>query len=75
MTGDEELRELMSVGNKVRWRDFYDKGDLLHILAVVDEDQIVYKHWYSPRQLWIYNIKSITYFSYFYEADLLEKVK
>jgi hypothetical protein len=58
----QETRDLMRPGNKVRLR--YPQPDnpnnkLIWVLAVVDQDQIVYRHWWNGKQRWWYAVEDI----------------
>jgi len=47
----------------------------LHVLAVVDEDVIVYKLWNKYRKRWIYKVDAIGYLDYLLElGDMFPKV-
>ncbi len=68
-----ELREMFQVGNKVRQKTaFNSKGRLLHVLAIVDEDYIVYKYWSYTWKCWRYNLDTFLFFRRYFDSGWLE---
>jgi len=57
----QELIAILQPGKKVKL--FYSKGnpnnELRHILAIVDDEYIVYKVWRTHKQRWHYRVDSI----------------
>ena len=71
-----ELREMFQVGNKVRQKTVSNsKGRLLHVLAIVDENQVVYKYWSYSWKEWVYLISSFGYFEPYFDSGWMEVVK
>ena len=64
----QELRDMLSVGNKVR-----DNKKVLHILAIVDDEFIVYKYWTKGRR-WAYVVEYWYHFHLLLEKGWLEIV-
>ncbi len=68
-----ELREMFQVGNKVRQKTVSSpKGRLLHVLAIIDDDQVVYKYWSYKRQFWSYQVCSFGFFQIYLSSGWLE---
>ena len=71
-----ELDNILIIGNKLKI--FYEKGNpnnkLIHILAVVDEDMIVYKYYGKHKQKWFYCVENYYYFFILFEQGHLSKV-
>lgn len=65
-----EFQAMLSLGNKVK----LDLGDdnpntaIYHILAIVDNDQIVYKVWRKDNRQWYYKVDN-AYLLYLYWSD------
>jgi len=66
----------MRPGNKVRL--FISENNvnnkLMHVLAVVDEDYVVYKSWSRRRQSWNYQVEYIYLFELFNKEGWLTLV-
>ena len=44
---------------------------ILHILALVDEDMVVYKYWHKKRRRWTYKVEWAGIFQMDYEKGIL----
>jgi hypothetical protein len=82
MIEDKEyiLPDYIKPGGKIRWIRMEIVRDgvriswvtkLVHILAIIDEDQVVYKVWSSKRQSWIYDIEDANYLAYLAEKGTI----
>ncbi len=62
-------------GTKVKL--FYSKHNInnrtFHIVAIVDEDQVVIKQWMKYNQYWSYDVKPLHWF--YLRAGFLKKVR
>ena len=65
-----ELIELLTPGNKVRVFAGDDRhiNGLYHILAIVDDDMVVFKTWGNNKQRWYYRVEN-AYLFYLYLKD------
>ena len=67
------LEENLQPGKSIR--KYYRKDNifnqLLHIRAIVDEDQIIYRYWNYHRRGWVYLITQIYYFNMLNESHHL----
>lgn len=71
------LDEMLQVGNKLKGKRLGANGrprPLMHIRAIVDENQIVYRTW-SARKGWQYHIDSRYGFQLMFEGGDLILVK
>jgi len=72
-----DLDTMLQPGNKIRL--FYDKGNpnnnLMHIRAIVDDDQIVYRWWSRRKQNWRYVIVWRYMFELWHKDNNLTLVK
>ena len=71
-----ELLEMVQPGKKVRV--FYSAGvdnQLRHILAVVDEEYIVYRVWNRHKQRWFYDVVWLYEFYLKWEGGRLAAAK
>lgn len=54
----------IQVGDKIRF--YYSpnnvNNELIHIRAIVDGDQVVFRRWSREKQRWRYAVESMTYF-------------
>ncbi len=67
---------MFKVGNKVRQKTAFDsKGRLLHVLAIIDDYQVVYKYWVPKGQYWHYRVDSLRFFGIYLNSGWLEVVK
>lgn len=59
-----ELLELLQVGKTLRIDFGKDNpnNEVIHIRAIVDDDQVVFKTWNKHRQRWSYCVKWMYYF-------------
>lgn len=61
---NEELAKIIKPRNAVKV--FINEGNpnnrLIHIRAIVDDDQIVYRYWRYRTQYWQYLVQDISYF-------------
>jgi hypothetical protein len=48
----DEVMQLLQPGQRIRLR-----GSLIHIRAIVDEDQIVYREWWPRHRRWEYKVE------------------
>ena len=67
----QEIKDIIKPGRKVRLLKPW-KPKLIHILAIVDDEQVVYKFW--SRRSWHYAIEWIYIFQIDYESGKLTKV-
>lgn len=69
----EKLAKILQLGNKVKV--FINEGNpnnrLIHIRAIVDGDQVVYKYWRKHKQYWQYAVESTLYFELQYNDGWL----
>lgn len=73
-----EVRDMFVPGNSIRLLFPNPKNPnnkLMHILAVVDTDWIVYKTWASTKHRWFYWIENIYLFELFYRDKHLYLVR
>jgi hypothetical protein len=72
---NEELADLIKPGNAVKI--FYNPGNinnrLIHIRAIVDDDEIVYRFWSKYRQCWIYEMKNLYFFILLHRDGFLKR--
>jgi len=47
----------------------------IHVRAIVDDDQIVYRVWSQRKQLWRYHIEDLYFFTLGYSKDYLKFVR
>jgi hypothetical protein len=66
---------MISPGNKVRLRSLGRRSRLLHIVAIVDDDFIVFKEWRRSKKYWAYEIEHRYWFDARRESGLIEVVK
>ena len=72
----QELIDMLQPGKKVRLF-FYEgnlNNELRHIRAIVDDEYIVYKVWWSHKQYWHYKVEWIYSFVLFFENGHLKSV-
>lgn len=71
---DQEMLDLLKPGQSVRIN--YGKGHpasrLLHIRAIVDDHQFVYREWSRHKNRWIYSVDSINLFAVANRFGMLE---
>ena len=71
------LEEIIQPGHAVRV--FYNPGNinnrLIHIRAIVDEDQVVFRWWSKHKQCWIYQVEDMYYFTLRHNDGRLTLVK
>lgn len=67
----------MEVGKKYRifWNKDNPNNETIHVRAIVDEDQIVYKQWYSSKQRWMYHVRDILWFDMLKKEGIIKKIK
>lgn len=74
MMTEQEVLDLLKPGRSVRIN--YGKGHpasrLLHIRAIVDDYQVVYREWIRRKGRWLYSVDSIGYFEVANKMNLLE---
>lgn len=67
------LERLVMPGAKVKL--FFGEGNInnatLHIRAIIDEDQVVFKRWLKHKKYWLYEVKDM----YFFELRLDQLTK
>lgn len=70
-----KLTEYPKIGKK--YRIYYNKNNVnnltIHILAIVDKDQYVYKFWNKYKQRWEYDVKHEYYFKLLIRNNSLVK--
>lgn len=58
------MTDAVRVGDTIRF--FYGKDNrnnrTIHIRAIVDDDQIVFRWWSRKKQTWIYQVEDAIYF-------------
>lgn len=63
-TSQSRLERLVMPGAKVKL--FFGDGNInnatLHIRAIIDEDQVVFKRWLKHKQYWLYEVKDMYFF-------------
>lgn len=68
--------DIVKVGNKIRI--FYGgkniNNKLIHIVAIVDDDEIVYKTWLKHKKYWSYKCENVYYFDTLYNENILHLV-
>lgn len=78
ITVDTALLAMLQPGAKVRhWRARMTDSptsQVLHIRAIVDDDQVVFRVW-RPGRGWRYIVKDMFVFQLWYEDGALEAVK
>lgn len=47
----------------------------LHIRAIVDDSQIVFRYWNRYKQCWRYEVKSTFYFELLIQHDMIKEAK
>ena len=67
----------MEVGKKYRifWGEGNPNNKTIHVRAVVDEYQVVYKQWFSRKQRWCYSVRDMTWFDLLKERNVIKEVK
>ncbi len=64
------------VGSK--YRIYFGPGNLnnktIHVLAIVDNDQIVYKHWLKHKSRWHYTVESEYLLYLFIETENIKEI-
>lgn len=72
----EELIEWLRPGNKIRiYPKQLHRKEVLHILAIVDEDRLVTKSWWKYKQRWHYRVEWFYMFKLNYRDNNIELVK
>ena len=75
--GGATMAEKMQPGTK--WRLDFGEGNpnnkLIHVIAIVDEQEIVYKTWWKHKQVWHYAVESAYTFWLCYIDGALKQVK
>lgn len=71
-----ELLDWLQPGNKIRkWHGPTNPNNMLmHIRAVVDGDQFVFRHWLGRKKRWNYRVESFWFFYYAYKLGGLRKM-
>ena len=68
---------MMEIGKS--YKIFYDEGNLnnktIHVLAVVDDNMIVYKYWRRHKMTWNYTVEHISYFDLLETHRYLKEIK
>ncbi len=52
----------------------YPINCIIHIRAIVDKEQVVYKKWFRTKQRWRYFVDSIIYFNLLEKNNELKKI-
>jgi len=69
----------MKVNPGEKYKIFYNKNNInnkvIHIRAIVDDYQIICRHWSRYKQRWIYTIENEYYFYLLNESDSISKIK
>lgn len=68
----EDFLNKIQPKKKIRLVHNNTNSDLLHILAIVDDDMVVVKKWGKHRQRWFYQVESLYYFWLYYENKKLK---
>lgn len=73
MTETDKLKALIKPGRAVRvdYGEGHRANSLLHIRAIVDDEQVVYRRW-SKKLGWVYGVKEWYWFELLYETGRLK---
>jgi len=71
--------EIMKINIGKKYRVFYGhenpNNKTVHILAIVDKDQIVIKWWSYTKKRWIYKVEHYYYFKTRFDGNFIKEVK
>jgi hypothetical protein len=66
----------IKIGSK--YRIFFSPGNLnnkvIHVLAIVDDDQIVYKYWLKHKNRWYYTVEDEYFLNLLIETKNMKEI-
>lgn len=60
---------------KIFWNENNVNNKIIHVRAIVDGDQVVYKEYWKSKKRWVYFVKEMQWFDMLKEKGVIEMKK